>query len=135
MLLGPRQEAATLVKYPRPVILTLNVGALIVMAAPVGSGKEVVALRVPGYYYSEPATVEVTVAVEPDARNRTLRLEADGERFFRSTEENLEGADEKRLHVIQFRNLPSGEYTLRAEVLSADSVRGTAVRQLTVVGN
>lgn len=122
-------------KHPRPFILTMIVGAFLVMAAPVGSGKDIVALRIPGYYYSEPATVQVTVSVEPDARNRTLRLEADGERFFRATEENLEGAEEKRVHVIQFRNLPSGEYTLRAEVLSADSVRGTAVQQLTVVGN
>jgi hypothetical protein len=115
----------------RGVILT---GAFIALATTIGSGADVVTLRVPGYFYSEPATVRITVAVEPDARNRTLRLEADGERFYRSTEENLEGADEKRVHVIEFRNLPSGQYTVRAEVRSADSVRGTAAQELTVVG-
>jgi hypothetical protein len=106
--------------------------AFVILASNVGVGSEVVQLRVPPLQYSEPATVRITVTVEPDARNRTLRLEADGENFFRATEETLLGADEKRFHLIEFRNLPSGEYTLRAQVLSTDAVRGTAVHNLLV---
>lgn len=118
----------------RTGIFIASVVALTALIAPAGLAKDVVQMHVPGYYYTEPATLLIRILVEPDERNRVLRLEADGERFFRSTEESLEGASEKRVHVIQLRNLPSGQYTVRAQVLSADSVRGTVAQQLTVMG-
>ena len=44
------------------------------------------------------------------------------------------GRGAKRLHVVEFKNLPAGAYEVRAEVLSADTVRGTATRELMVLG-
>ena len=58
-----------------------------------GHAKEVVEILLRGHYYVEPATVQITVAVEPDEKNRALRIEADGERLFRASELSLEGAE------------------------------------------
>lgn len=77
-------------------------------------------IRVPGYFYTEPASVLVTVSVEPEAENRMLRIEMDGDRMFRSTDVSLEGADDAKIHTIQFKNLPSGSYTVRARLLAAN---------------
>ena len=99
-----------------------------------GDAAEVVELRLHGHYFAEPATVHVTIAVEPDAQNRVLRIEADSDQLFRGSEIALAGANEKRIHSIQFKNLPAGHYTLRAEVRSATEIRGTARQELTVTG-
>jgi hypothetical protein len=108
--------------------------ALIGAAAIRGNAAEVVGIRVNGHYFSEPATVQLLVSVEPDQANRTLRIQADGDRLFRSTEVNLEGVSEKRLHTVEFKNLPAGTYEVRAEVLSAHAVRGMASEELMVLG-
>ena len=99
--------------------------------------KNVVEIRLHGRYYTEPATVRVTVAVQPDEANRTLVVQADGERLFRSSAVSLEGDKGQRLHTLEFKNLPRGNYVLRAEVHSSARMRGAAEEQLIVgeVGN
>jgi hypothetical protein len=100
-----------------------------------GDARDVVEIRLHGRYFIEPATVRILMAVEPDAENRTLRIEADGDTMYRSSELTLSGADEKRLHSVEFRNLPAGHYMLRAEVRSAHDVRGMATQALVVTGS
>lgn len=99
-----------------------------------GDAREVVEILLRGRYFVEPATVQITVAVEPDKANRALRIEADGDQLFRASELTLAGASEKRLHAVEFKNLPAGTYTLRAQVLSSDDVRGMASQELVVSG-
>ena len=108
--------------------------ALIAITALSVNAREVVEIRLHGHYYSEPATVQITVAVEPDQENRVLRVEADGDSMFRATEVTLLGENDKRLHVVEFKNLPAGDYELRAEVLSRTAVRGMATQELVVSG-
>ena len=100
-----------------------------------GDASDVVEIRLQGRYFIEPATVRVLVAVEPDTENRALRIEADGDSMYRSSELTLSGAREKRLHSVEFRNLPAGHYMLRAEVRSARDVRGSAEQELVVTGS
>ena len=100
-----------------------------------GEARDVVEMRLHGRYFVEPATVRILVAVEPDAENRALLIEADGDAMYRSSELTLSGADEKRLHSVEFRNLPAGDYVLRAEVRSVYEVRGWASQRLTVSGS
>jgi hypothetical protein len=118
------------VKY-RYLLLTT---ALLTVTVIRGSAADVVAIRVNGHYFSEPAIIQVTVNVEPDEANRTLRVEADGDSFFRSSEFTLDGRSEKRLHIVEFKNVPAGAYEVRAEVLSGKAVRGTATQDLEVMG-
>ncbi len=96
--------------------------------------REVVDIVLHGKFFSEPATVRFMVSVEPDASNRTLRIEADSNDMFRASEIALNGADEKRLHAITFKNLTAGRYLLRAQVLSTRDVLGTAIDDVVVTG-
>ena len=118
----------------RTTILTaalLTLGALTAVRSP---AKEIVEIRVRGHYYSAPATVPIVVAVEPGERNYALVVEADGEDFYRSSEIELNGENEKRLHPVEFKSLPAGEYVLRAQVRSKRGVLGTAEAGLVVTG-
>ncbi len=108
--------------------------SLMTLAGYVGSAKDVLEIRLRGHYYAEPATVQITVAVEPDPEHRALLIEADGEHYFRSSAVVLDGENEKRLHSVEFKNLPAGSYTLRAQVRSAVDVLATATQDLIVTG-
>jgi hypothetical protein len=115
--------------------MLLVVAGMIAVSTLRGAADETVEIRINGRYFAAPATVQMVIAVEPDAANRTLKIEADGDQLYRSTEVSLEGQAEKRLHNIEFKNLPAGSYEVRAEVLSgASSVRGTATQELEVMG-
>ena len=107
---------------------------LITLAGYAGAAKDVLEIRLRGHYYAEPATVQITVAVEPDPEHRALVIEADGEHYFRSSAVVLDGENEKRLHSVEFKNLPAGTYTLRAQVRSAVDVLATATQDLVVTG-
>jgi hypothetical protein len=100
-----------------------------------GSAKDDVEIRLSGHYFAEPATVQMIIAVEPSAENRTLRVEADGANMFCSTEVQLAGDKERRLHTIQFKNLAAGEYTLRAQVLTTTTIRSQATQEIMVTGD
>jgi hypothetical protein len=99
------------------------------------AGRQVVEIRLRGHYFPEPATVRMTVAVEPHQQNRLLRIEADGDAMYRATEVQLSGETDKRLHLVEFRNLTAGSYVLRAEVLSSSAVLGQATQELTVTAS
>jgi hypothetical protein len=115
----------------RIIVLT---AALIGTAALRGIAGELVEIRLRGHYFAEPATVQITVAVEPDSANRVLRIEADGDRLYRSTELPLANEGDKRLYTVEFKNLPAGAYELRAEVLGNENVRAMATQELVVAG-
>ena len=97
--------------------------------------KDNVEIRLSGHFFAEPATVQMVIAVEPNAENRVLRVEADGDNMFCATEVPLQGDKEQRLHTIQFKNLAAGEYTLRAQVLSNGSVRSQTEQGIMVTGD
>jgi methionine-rich copper-binding protein CopC len=122
------------VRNTRYIVLTLASAAALFASTFVVAAQDVVEIRMRGRYYAEPATVRITVAVEPDAKNRVLVVQADGDRLFRSSQVSLEGDKEQRIHTVEFKNLPAGYYTVRAEVMSQDTVRGSA-EELLVVGD
>jgi hypothetical protein len=116
----------------RTAILT---AALVMVGAISASpAKELIEIRLRGHYFSAPATVWITVAVHPVAQNRMLVVEADSENYFRSSAIELDGENEKRLHSVEFRSLPAGEYAIRAQVRSQRDVLATAVGGLVVTG-
>jgi hypothetical protein len=108
--------------------------AFVALAGITSSAKDDVEIRISGRYFAAPATVQLIVAVEPDSQNRTLRVEADGDSMYTSTELQLAGDREKRLHTIQFKDLAAGEYTLRAQVLSNSDVRSQTEQHIMVTG-
>jgi hypothetical protein len=109
--------------------------SLVALTGAPASAKGDLEIRLSGRYFAEPATVQMIIVVEPDAQNRTLRVEADGDNMFASTEVQLAGDRGQRLHTVQFKNLAAGGYTLRAQVLSHSSVRSQATQEITVAGD
>ncbi len=95
-------------------------GAAIIsaIAGAATGAQDLVKIRMSGRYYAEPATVHMTISVEPNADNRVLRIEADGENFFRATDLQLEGSHAPKTHTVSFKNVPAGNYMVRAQVLS-----------------
>lgn len=118
----------------RTIAFACFLAALVAADTIPGHSTEVVEILLRGRYFVEPATVQITVAVEPDAQNRSLRIEADGERMFRASQIELTGANDKKMHAVEFKNLPAGNYTLRAEVVGTRDVRGMAQQELVVSG-
>ena len=110
------------------------IAALVVVSAVTG-GRQVVEIRLRGHYFPEPATVRMTVAVEPHEQNRLLRIEADGESMYRATEVELSGENDRRLHLVEFKNLTAGSYVLRAEVRSSTSILGQTTQPMTVTAS
>ena len=117
-----------------PIVLAVVIGTIGV-AQQVKADDGVVAILLRGRYYTAPATVQITVSVPPKTENRSLRIEVDGESLFRSTELELNGASEKRLHTMEIRSLPAGDYTIRAEVFGEHSLLGRATDGLWVTGS
>jgi len=118
----------------RKTIVTTGLLVLGALSVPQSPAKELVEIKVHGHYFAAPATVPITIAVEPGAQNRLLVVEVDSDDYFRSSGVELDGDKEKRLHSVEFKSLPAGEYTLRAQVLSKTDVLGVATGGLVVTG-
>jgi hypothetical protein len=118
----------------RYIAFAALIAGFITLDALSGTAKDILEIRLRGHYYAEPATVRITVAVEPGAENRSLLVEADGSHYFRSSAVTLDGEKEKRLHTVEFKNLPAGSYILRAQVRSTEDVLATATQDLVVTG-
>lgn len=118
----------------RTLIWSIATALIVTVAAVSSPARQLVEIRLRGHYYAEPATVQITVAVEPAANHRALVVEADSPQYFRSSALPLDGESEKRLHTVEFKNLPAGAYTLRAELRSLDEILATATQDLVVTG-
>ena len=59
--------------------------------------------------------IYVSVARRPD--NRVLRVTAESEDFYRSSETQLDGDHSARVTVVRFRELPAGGYEIKAELM------------------
>lgn len=81
---------------------------------------------------SAPGTVVVKAIVEKDADNRWLRIEADSDEFFRSSDIELDGDKAPLVTELRLSNLPSGDYTVMA-VLRNSSGQETIVRRTAIV--
>ena len=97
-----------------------------------GDAADVVEIRLRGHFFAEPATVRITVAIEPAEEHRLLRISADGEDYARASELTLDGDKARRLHTVEFKNIPAGEYVLSAEVMSTDALLARATQGLVV---
>jgi hypothetical protein len=77
---------------------------------------------------------QVRVLVSRDEKNRTLVWELDGPNYYRSTSIELQGATAPRSHFFLARDLPAGQFEVRATVTRDDRSTATAVSTLQVVG-
>jgi hypothetical protein len=64
-----------------------------------------------------PADLYIYVSVARRSDNRLLRVSAESDDFFRSSETQLDGEFSARVTVVRFRELPPGDYEIRAELI------------------
>ena len=63
-----------------------------------------------------PSTLTIRVTIPPIPENRQLEIVADSGGFYRSSFVPLEGKEGPSTVSLQFRNVPSGDYTVTAFV-------------------
>lgn len=104
-----------------------------VLPARAGSGSDVT-LSVSPPLAVEPGWATVMVRIERNAENRSLRVEADGPEYYRSSLQQLDGKSAPAVRHLTLQDLPSGTYLVRATLTRADGSQRKAVRRLEVVG-
>jgi hypothetical protein len=78
-----------------------------------------------------PADLFIYVSVEHRAEDRILRVSAISEDFYRSSEKQLDGENNARVTIFNFRQLPSGSYDIEADLIGANG-RATQVARCDV---
>lgn len=81
----------------------------------------------------EPGWANVMVRIERNAGNRSLRVEADGPEYYRSSLQQLDGESAPAVRQLRLAGMPSGKYIVRATVTRADGSTQEAVQTLEVV--
>jgi len=64
-----------------------------------------------------PADLFIYVSVARRSENRLLRVTAESDDFFRSSDTQLDGEYSARITVVRFRELPPGGYEIKAELI------------------
>lgn len=102
-------------------------------AAPAASDR--VVIRVWPMTSMAPTSFLIRVLIERNATNRWIKVTAESDAYFASSEGQLEGERSSRLRIVQFRDVPAGTYELRAVVLDMNGeVTGSAQTSATVIG-
>ena len=112
--------------------LTAATLAALLLTANSTTAIEKLTLRVSPNVSSAPSTVIVKATVTRDAGNRSLFIEAESGAFYRSSEVQLDGDKAPLITEIQLKNLPGGEYTVKA-VLRDNAGDETTVRRTALV--
>ena len=113
----------------------MNVKAMLVLGAvtlfgalPLDASQRLRVRAVP----NSSADLTIYVGVERHAENRMLRVTAESDDFFRSTELQLDGESSPRITVIHFHQLPTGWYDVTAQLV-VDTGRTTDRPTCTVI--
>jgi hypothetical protein len=106
-----------------------------VMALPLGAGERVTMKVAPSVSFA-PANLVVRTMVEADANNRAIEVVAESQDFYRSSQIELDGDRAPLTATIEFRNLPSGRYDVKATVIgTSGQPLGFVRREVSVLGS
>jgi hypothetical protein len=107
----------------RRVLTLLAVIAALMAVSPLASdlgAADRVHIRVWPATSMAPTSFTIRVMIERHAANRWIKVTAESDSYFGSSEGQLEGERSSRLRVVQFRDVPAGTYEVRAVVLDQD---------------
>lgn len=79
-------------------------------------------------------SARLTVMVARDEKNRSLVWEVDGPNYYRSSSTELAGADAPRSYFFTVRDLPAGEFEVRAKITRSDRTQAMDRGRILVVG-
>jgi hypothetical protein len=98
------------------------------------SADEAISITVRPAVASYRGTAQLRVLVSRNERNRLLVWEVDGPNFYRSSSIALDGAASPRSYFFMVKDLPGGEFDVRATVKRNDSSAATDRSLIKVVG-
>jgi len=107
---------------------------LLLLAQPSGSGDALTMRIVPGLTASAPAAVAVIATIPSHEDNRALRVVAESEEFYRSSQIELNGDRAPRTSQFTFRDLPAGEYEITVILGGSRGQRAMSSRAFYVTG-
>jgi hypothetical protein len=106
-------------------------GAMILQAGSVSS-RAALSISVTPAASVAPAVVQVRASIESDRDNRLLVITAESPEFYTSSEVSLDGQQAPPISVVEFRNLPPGQYDVTATLLGTGGKRASEVRLVIV---
>ena len=108
--------------------------ALFVLALPgAPNAGEALTLQVSRAVVPAPGWINVRTIIEDNDDNRLLEVIALSDDFSRRSVYELDGKFAPRVKMVEYQNLPSGRYEIRAVLVGTSGVRATATRVVDVV--
>jgi hypothetical protein len=98
------------------------------------SADEAISITVRPAVTSYRGSAQLKVLVARDEKNRLLTWEVDGPNYYRSSSQDLDGASAPRSYLFMVRELPAGEFDVRATVKRADRTEVMDRSTIRVVG-
>jgi hypothetical protein len=98
------------------------------------SADEAISITVRPAVTSYRGNAQLKVLVSRNEKNRTLVWEVDGPNYYRSSSITLDGAASPRSYFFMVKELPAGEFDVRASVKRNDSSVVTDRSSIKVVG-
>ena len=98
------------------------------------SADEAISITVRPAVTSFRGSAQLKVLVARDEKNRSLVWEVDGPDYYRSSSMDLDGAAAARSYFFVVKDLPSGEFEVRATVRRNDSSAAVDRSTIKVVG-
>ena len=105
-----------------------------ILAGATISADEAISIAVRPSVTNYGGSAQLKVLVARDEKNRGLSWEIDGPGYYRSSAIDLEGASAPRAYTFLVRNLPGGEFEVRATVRRSDNSTVTDRSSIRVVG-
>ena len=97
------------------VLTTLNAEA----SAPHAEATARLQVRVSPLVSFVPADIYIYVTIEPRQENRVVRVSAESNQFFRSSDKQLDGTAAPRLTIIRYPGMPAGANDIKVRVFDA----------------
>jgi hypothetical protein len=104
-------------------------GSLGADASSVDDAERPLRMRVSPTMAHAPADLFIYISVARRPENRLLRITAESEDFFRSSETQLDGEYSARVTVVRFRELPPGGYEIKAELIVSNGRTAEVARR------
>jgi len=114
--------------------LSLAMAAGVLAGSMQMSADEAISITVRPAVTSYRGNAQLKVLVSRNEKNRTLVWEVDGPNYYRSSSIALDGASSPRSYFFMMKDLPSGEFDVRASVKRSDSSVSTDRSSIRVVG-
>jgi len=106
--------------------------ALLTFALPADAGDGMTMAVSPLHSFS-PTNLKVQVRVQPSADNRVLEVVADSAEFYSSSQIQMDGARAPKTFIVEFRDVPSGDYEVTGVLVNEGGHQRAVARQKAVV--